>query len=123
MNTQTDTPSEIKSGKFSLQESFKVLLDCQNRDELKKTVKDHIYPAFEDDFRHFVIEISATHPPPLLGCDGFSSRDQEVIRTYLEEDPLAKLLVLHNDVSEQVFLRDETKRKRFYRSWRSKLKP
>lgn len=107
MNTQTHTPSEIKSGKFSLQESFKILLDCQNRDELKKAVKDHIYPAFEDDFRHFVIEISATHPPPLLGCDGFSSRDQEVIRTYLEEDPLAKLLLLHNDVSEQVFLRDE----------------
>ncbi len=107
MNTEIDTPSVIKSGKFSLQESLKILLECQNRDELKKAVKDHIYPAFEDDFRHFVIEVSATNPPPLLGCDRFTSEDQEVIRTYLEEDPLAKLLLLHNDVSEQVFLRDE----------------
>ncbi len=107
MNAQTDTPSVIKSGKFSLMESFKILLECQNRDALKKAVKDHIYPAFEDDFRHFVIEVSPTQPPPLLGCSGFPSRDQEVIRTYLEEDSLAKLLLLHNDVSEQIFLRDE----------------
>ncbi len=107
MNAQTDTPSVIKSGKFSLMESFKILLECQNRDALKKAVKDHIYPAFEDDFRHFVIEVSATQPPPLLGCSGFPSRDQEGIRTYLEEDSLAKLLLLHNDVSEQIFLRDE----------------
>ena len=107
MNAQTDTPSVIKSGKFSLMESFKILLECQNRDALKKAVKDHIYPAFEDDFRHFVIEVSPTQPPPLLGCSGFPSRDQEVIRTYLEEDSLAKLLLLHNDVSDQIFLRDE----------------
>ena len=107
MNAQTDTPSVIKSGKFSLMESFKILLECQNRDALKKAVKDHIYPAFEDDFRHFVIEVSPTQPPPLLGCSGFPSRDQEGIRTYLEEDSLAKLLLLHNPVSEQIFLRDE----------------
>jgi len=106
-NSQADTPSVPRSENLSLQESFKVLLDCRNRGELKKAVKDHIYPVFEDDFRHFVIKVSATETHPLLGCSGLNNRDQQLIRTYLDEDPLTKLLLLHNDVSEQIFLRDE----------------
>ncbi len=92
---------------FSLQEAFKILLECRSRTELNKTVKDAIDPAFEDDFRLFVIEVSDTDPPPLLGCTGLSARDQEAIRSYLKEDSLAKLLLLHNEVSEQIYLRDE----------------
>ena len=96
-----------QSGNFSLQEAFKVLLECKNRGELSKAIKDHIYPAFEDNFRHFVIQVSETEPPPLTGCSKLSLQDQEIIRSYLEEDPLAKLLLLQNEVSEQIFLRDE----------------
>lgn len=107
MNTQADTPSVPRSKNLSFQESVKVLLDCRHRGELKKAIKDHIYSAFEDSFRHFVIEVSEIETPPLLGCSGLSHLDQQLIRTYLDEDPLAKLLLLHNDVSEQIFLRDE----------------
>ncbi len=92
---------------FSLQEAFKVLLECKNRGALRKAIKDHIYPVFEDDFRHFVIEVSETEPPPLMGCSTLSTQDQEVIQSYLEEDPLAKLLLLQNEVSEQIYLRNE----------------
>ncbi len=92
---------------FSLQEAFKVLLECKNRGALRKAIKDHIYPVFEDDFRHFVIEVSETEPPPLMGCSTLSTQDQEIIQSYLEEDPLAKLLLLQNEVSEQIYLRDE----------------
>jgi DNA-binding CsgD family transcriptional regulator len=97
----------VQSGNFSLQEAFKVLLECKNRYDLKKVIKDHIYPAFEDDFRHFVIQVSETNPPPLIGCTTLSIQDQETIRSYLEEDSLAKLLLLKNEVSEQVYLRNE----------------
>jgi len=96
-----------QSGNFSFQEAFKVLLECKNREELSKAIKDRIYPAFEDDFRHFVIQVSETEPPPLVGCSSLSIQDQEIIRSYLEEDPLAKLLLLQNEVSEQIYLRDE----------------
>ncbi len=107
MNTKAEPLPMAQSGNFSLQEAFKVLLECKNRDELSKTIKDHIYPAFEDDFRHFVIKVSETELPPLMGCSTLSIQDQEVIRSYLEEDPLAKLLLLQNEVSEQIYLRDE----------------
>ena len=53
-----------QSENFSLQEAFKVLLECRNQGELSKAIKDHIYPVFEDDFRHFVIQVSKTDPPP-----------------------------------------------------------
>ena len=96
-----------QSNNFSLQEAFKVLLECKNRGALRKAIKDHIYPVFEDDFRHFVIEVSETEPPPLMGCSTLSTQDQEVIQSYLEEDPLAKLLLLQNEVSEQIYLRNE----------------
>lgn len=96
-----------QSGNFSLQEAFKVLLVCRTREELKETIKDHIYPAFEEDFQHFVIQVSETNPPPLIGCSTLNIQDQEVIRSYLGEDPLAKLLLLQNDVSEQIYLRNE----------------
>jgi len=96
-----------QSGNFSFQEAFKVLLECKNREELSKAIKDRIYPAFEDDFRHFAIQVSETEPPPLVGCSSLSIQDQEIIRSYLEEDPLAKLLLLQNEVSEQIYLRDE----------------
>lgn len=107
MNTKTETSSNMQSGNFSLQEAFKILLECKSRAELNKAVKEAIYPAFEDDFRHFVIEVSDTNPPPLLGCSGLNARVQEAIRSYLEDDPLAKLLLLQNEVSEQIYLRDE----------------
>ncbi len=107
MNTKAEPPPMAQSGNFSLQEAFKVLLECKNRGELSKAIKDHIYPAFEDNFRHFVIQVSETEPPPLTGCSKLSLQDQEIIRSYLEEDPLAKLLLLQNEVSEQIFLRDE----------------
>ena len=96
-----------QSENFSLQEAFKVLLECRNRGELSKAIKDHIYPVFEDDFRHFVIQVSKTDPPPLIGCSTLNIQDQEIIRSYLEEDPCAQLLLLQNDVSEQIYLRDE----------------
>jgi DNA-binding CsgD family transcriptional regulator len=95
------------SENFSLQEAFKVLVERKNREELRKAIKDHIFPAFEDDFRHFVIQVSETEPPPLIGCSALNIQDQEVIRSYLEEDPLAKLLLLQNEVSEQIYLRNE----------------
>lgn len=107
MNTKAESSPMPQSGNFSLQEPFKVLLECKNREELSKAIKDHIYPAFEDDFRHFVIQISETEPPPLMGCSTLSIQDQELVRSYLEEDPLAKLLLLQNEVSEQIYLRDE----------------
>jgi DNA-binding CsgD family transcriptional regulator len=107
MNTKTEPPTMAQSENLFLQEAFKNLLECKNRAELSKTIKDCIYPAFEDDFRHFVIQVSETVPPPLIGCSALSIQDQEVIRSYLEEDPLAKLLLLQNEVSEQIYLRDE----------------
>ena len=107
MNTKAESPSMAQPENFSLQEAIKVLMECKSRGELKKKIKDHIYPAFEDDFRHFVIQVSETEPPPLLGCSSLSFQDQEVIRSYLEEDPLAKLLLLQNEVSEQIYLRNE----------------
>jgi DNA-binding CsgD family transcriptional regulator len=107
MNTKAEPSPMAQSGNFSLQEAFKVLLECKSREELSKTIKDHIYPAFEDDFRHFVIQVSETEPPPLMGCTTLGIQDQEAIRSYLEEDPLAKLLLLQNEVSEQIYLRDE----------------
>jgi len=107
MNTKAELPPMAQSGNFSFQEAFKVLLECKNREELSKAIKDRIYPAFEDDFRHFVIQVSETEPPPLVGCSSLSIQDQEIIRSYLEEDPLAKLLLLQNEVSEQIYLRDE----------------
>ena len=107
MNTKTETSSNMKPDKFSLQEAFKLLLECRSRGELNKAVRDYIYPAFEDNFRHFIIKVSDTDPPPLLGASGLNSRDQELIRSYLDEDSLAKLLLLQNEVSEQVYLRDE----------------
>lgn len=106
MNIEPDTHS-IRSESLSLEEAFKALLTCQTRGEILAVVKKSIYPAFEDDFRHFVIQISETDPPPLLGCTGFSQRDQELVRSYLKEDPLANLLLLQNEVSEQIFLRDD----------------
>ncbi len=107
MNTKAEPPPMAQSGNFSLQEAFRSLLECKNRGELRKVIKDYIYPAFEDDFRHFVIQVSETEPPPLIGCSTLSLQDQELIRSYLEEDPLAKLLLLQNEVSEQIYLRDE----------------
>jgi len=107
MNTKAESPPMTQSENFSLQEAFKVLLECKNREELRKAIKDHIYPVFEDDFRHFVIEVSETEPPPLMGCSTLSTQDQEVIQSYLKEDPLAKLLLLQNEVSEQIYLRNE----------------
>jgi DNA-binding CsgD family transcriptional regulator len=108
MNTKAESsPPKVQSGNFSLQEAFKVLLECKNRGELSKAIKDHIYPAFEEDFRHFVIQVSDSEPPPLLGCSSLSIQDHKVIRSYLEEDPLAKLLLLQNEVSEQIYLRNE----------------
>ena len=96
-----------QSEKFSLREAFKILIECKNREELGKAIKNYIYPAFEEDFRHFVIQVSETEPPPLIGCSSISAQGQELVRSYLEEDPLAKLLLLQNDVSEQIYLRDE----------------
>jgi DNA-binding CsgD family transcriptional regulator len=108
MNTKAESsPPKVQSENFSLQEAFKVLLECKNRGELSKAIKDHIYPAFEEDFRHFVIQVSDSEPPPLLGCSSLSIQDHKVIRSYLEEDPLAKLLLLQNEVSEQIYLRNE----------------
>jgi DNA-binding CsgD family transcriptional regulator len=107
MNTKAESPPMAQSKNFSLQEAFKILLECRNRGELSKAIKDHIYPVFEDDFRHFVIQVSKTDPPPLIGCSTLSTQDQENIRSYLEEDSLAQLLLLQNDVSEQIYLRDE----------------
>ena len=107
MNIKAESPPMAQSENFSLQEAFKVLLECKNREGLRKTIKDHIYPAFEDDFRHFIIKVSDTERPPLMGCSSLSAQDHEAIHTYLEEDPLAKLLLLQNEVSEQVYLRNE----------------
>jgi DNA-binding CsgD family transcriptional regulator len=108
MNSNIENSGSIRtSGDFSLQEAFKVLLKCRTRGELVKTIKDHIYPVFEEDFRHFSIHISEAEPPPLLGCSGLSPRDQQAIRKYLANDPLAKLLLVQNEVSEQIILRDE----------------
>jgi len=107
MNTKPETYPMIQSENFRLQDTFKALLACRTRGELHLAVKNFIFPAFEDDFRHFIIQVSETDPPPLLGCAGFSERDQEAVRSYLHEDPQAKLLLLHNDVSEQIYLRDD----------------
>lgn len=96
-----------QSQNFSLQEAFKILLECNNRGELKKAIKEHIYPAFEDDFRHFVIHVSKTEPTRLIGDPSLSIQDQEAIRSYLDQDPLAQLLLLQNEVNEQIYLRDE----------------
>ena len=107
MNTKAESAPMAQPGNFSLQEAFKILLECRNREDLGKAIRDYIYPAFEDDFRHFVIQVSKTNPPPLIGCTTLSAREQEIIRSYLEEDPLAQLLLLQNEVSEQIYLRDE----------------
>jgi len=107
MNTKAEPPPMVQPGNFSLQDAFKILLECKNRRELSKAIKDHIYPAFEDDFRHIVIQVSKTEPPPLIGGTTLSIQEQELIRSYLEEDPLAQLLLLQNEVSEQIYLRDE----------------
>ncbi len=122
MNTKAAPPPMAQSGNFSLQEAFKVLLDCRNREELRKAIKDHIYPAFEDDFRHFVIQVSETEPPPLIGCSTLSIQDQEVIRSYLKEDPLAQLLLLQNEVSEQIYLRDENEAQTLFSFLAHKIK-
>jgi DNA-binding CsgD family transcriptional regulator len=107
MNTKTESAPMAQSENFSLQEAFKILLECKNQTELRKSIKDYIYPVFEDDFRHFVIKVSDTEPPPLMGCSSLNAQDQEIIRSYLNEDPLAKLLLLQNEVSEQIYLRNE----------------
>jgi len=107
MNTKAEPPPLAQPGNFSLQEAFKVILECENREELGKVIKDYIYPAFEDDFRHFVIQVSKTNPPPLIGCSSLSIQDQTIIRSYLEDDSFAQLLLLQNEVSEQIYLRDE----------------
>ena len=107
MNTKTESPPKAPADKFSWQDAFKILLECSNREELSKAIKDSIYPAFEDDFRHFAIKVSKTDPPPLIGCITLSARDEENIRSYCEEDPFAQLLLLQNEVSEQVYLRNE----------------
>lgn len=107
MSAEPETHSMMQSENFSLQVAFQTLLGCRTRGELIQAVKNAVYPAFEDDFRHFVIQVSETEPPPLLGSSGLSDRDQEVIRAYLQSDPLAKLLLLQNEVSEQIYLRDE----------------
>ena len=107
MNTKTEPSPMAQSENFSLQEAFKILLECKSRGELSKAIKDHIYPAFEDDFRHFAIHVSKTDPPPLIGCSTLNMQDQEAIRSYLDEDPLAQLLLLQNEVNEQIYLRDE----------------
>ena len=107
MNTKADSPLKVHSGSFSKQDVFKVILECNNREELGRAIKDHIYPAFEDDFRHFVIEVSKTDPPPLIGCIQLTSQEEESIRAYLAEHPFAQLLLLQNEVSEQIYLRDE----------------
>jgi DNA-binding CsgD family transcriptional regulator len=107
MNTKIESPPMSQPENFSLREAFKILMECKNREELGKVIKNHIYPAFEEDFRHFVIKVSETEPPPLIGCSSISAQGQELVRSYLEEDPLAKLLLLQNDVSEQIYLRDE----------------
>jgi len=107
MNTKAESSPMAQSDNFSLQEAFKILLECKNRGELRKAIKENIYPAFEDDFRHFVITVSETEPPPLMGCSTLSAQDQEAIQSYLKEDPLAKLLLLQNEVSEQIYLRNE----------------
>ena len=80
MNTRAESPTMPQPDNFSLQEAFKVLLECKNRGELRKAIKESIYPAFEDDFRHFVITVSETDPPPLLGCSTLSAQDQEAGR-------------------------------------------
>jgi len=107
MNTKAESPTMAQPGTFSLEEALKILLECRNREELGKAIKDHIYPAFEDDFRHFVIQVSKTDPPPLIGHTTLNKQEQEAIRSYLEEDPVAQLLLLQNEVSEQIFLRNE----------------
>ncbi len=109
-------------GNIILQEAFKILLECKNQKELSKAIKDHIYPAFEDDFRHFVIQVSETEPPPLIGCTSLNLQDQEAIRSYLEKDPLAKLLLLQNEVSEQIYLRDENKAQTLFSFLAHKIK-
>ena len=107
MNTKAEPPPMAQSGNFSLKEAFKSLLECKSRGELKKAIKDYIYPPFEDDFQHIMIQVSESEPPPLLPFSNCSIQDQEIIRSYLEEDPLAKLLLLQNEVSEQIYLRNE----------------
>jgi DNA-binding CsgD family transcriptional regulator len=107
MNTKIEFPPMPQSENFSLREAFKILMECKNREELGKAIKNHIYPAFEEDFRHFIIQVSETETPPLIGCSSINAQGQEFVRSYLEEDPLAKLLLLQNDVSEQIYLRDE----------------
>jgi hypothetical protein len=107
MNTKAKSPPMAEPVNFSLQEAFKILLECRNREEIGKAIKDYIYPAFEDDFRHFVIQVSKTNPPPLIGHTTLSVREQDLIRSYLEEDRYAQLLLLQNEVSEQIYLRDE----------------
>jgi len=42
-----------------------------------------------------------------MGCSSFSTQDREAILSYLEEDPFTKLLLLKNEVSEQIYLRNE----------------
>jgi len=122
MNTKAESPPMAQSGNFSLQEAFKVLLECKNREELSKAIKDHIYPPFEDDFRHFVIQVSETEPPPLIGCSTLSVQDQKAIRSYLEEDSLAQLLLLQNEVSEQIYLRDENEAQTLFAFLAHKIK-
>lgn len=107
MNTKTKSPPITRPENFSFQEAFKILLECNNREELRKAIKNHIYPVFEDNFRHFVIQVSKTEPPPLIGCTSLNPQEQDLIRSYLDEDPLAELLLLQNEVSEQIYLRDE----------------
>ncbi|NIP99326.1 MAG: hypothetical protein GWM98_01965 [Nitrospinaceae bacterium] len=107
MSSDTDTPSSVKIGNNSIQEVFTDLLDCRNQDDLMRVIKDKIYPAFDDDFRHFVINFPEGEHLPLLGCSGLPRADQNIIREYLNSDPLAQLLLLQNEVSEQIYLRNE----------------
>ena len=107
MNTKAESPPISQPANFSLQEELKILLECRNREDLGRAIKDYIYPPFEDDFRHFVIQVSKTAPPPLIGHTTLSTHEQDIVRSYLEEDRLAQLLLLQNEVSEQIYLRDE----------------
>ena len=107
MNTKTESPPKAPAENFSWQDAFKMLLECRNRGEISRTIKDYIYPAFEEDFRHFAIKVSKANPPPLIGCITLTAWDEESIRSYLEEDSFAQLLLLQNEVSEQIYLRNE----------------
>jgi len=107
MNTKTESPPKVSADNFSWQNAFKMLLECKSRGELSRVIKDYVYPAFEEDFRHFAIKVSKTNPPPLIGCITLTASEELSIRSYFEEDSFAQLLLLQNEVSEQIYLRNE----------------